>query len=57
MTRDARQRIQASLFSTIVVLGLVILAFGVDWMALLWGQPMSAPPKPAPTVIYLERVP
>lgn len=52
-----KRRIFHSLLGTLVMLGLLVVAYGLDWHAMLWANPMEAPPKPAPTEIHWTKVP
>jgi hypothetical protein len=46
-----------SLLGTLVLMGIVVLVYGLDWRAALWADGFNTPPAPAPhSTFHMERV-
>lgn len=56
-TRRVSSRTIASFASTLILTGLIVVVFALDWRTALWSPGFDAPPPPEPRGTYhMERV-
>lgn len=55
--RKISSRTIASFASTLLLTGLVVIIYGLDWRAALWGRSFNDPVPPPPDhSVYFERI-